>query len=82
MFYPVLVDAKRRSVMGTGDPLPLDREPKLEAKINGLTAVWPIRTTSAWGNWGVGHSTLRQLISKGYVSLGEYDPDRKTYALS
>jgi|CXWL01.1.fsa_nt_gi adenine-specific DNA-methyltransferase len=82
MFYPVLVNPKRRAVVATGDPLPLDLEPKLEAKINGLTAVWPIRTTGALGNWGVGHSTLRQLISKGYVSVGEYDPKRKTYALS
>ncbi len=50
--------------------------------VNGAIAAWPIRTNGQLGNWGVGHVTLRQLISKGYVALGEFDPQRKTWAVS
>lgn len=82
MFFPVLIDPKRRAVVGTGESLPLEREPNLDSKVNGFTAAWPVRSNRQWGNWGVGHTTLRQLIAKGYVSLGEYDPARKTWALS
>lgn len=82
MFYPVLLDLKRRAVVGAGDPLPINKVPDLTKKVKGLTAAWPIRTSGQLGNWGVGHSTLRQLIAKGYVSLGEYDEDRKTWAIS
>ena len=82
MFYPVLIDLKRNAVVGTGEPLPIGKEPQLDKKVNGYTAAWPIRSYGQWGNWGVGHTTLRQLIAKGYVSLGEYDKDRKTWAVS
>ncbi len=82
MFFPVYIDPDRRAILGTGEPLPLKRKPNLNAKVDGFTAVWPVRTNGQWGNWGVGHITLRQLIAKGYVSLGEYDPTRKTWALS
>ncbi len=82
MFYPVLIDLKRNAVVGTGEPLPIGKEPQLDKKVNGYTAAWPIRSNGQWGNWGVGHTTLRQLIAKGYVNLGEYDKDRKTWAVS
>ncbi len=82
MFYPVLIDLERGAVVGTGESLPLEREPELNKKVDGFTAAWPIRTNGQWGNWGVGHTTLRQLIAKGYVSLGEYDEKRKTWAFS
>ncbi len=82
MFYPVLVDTKRGAVLGAGETLPFDEQPNFEKKISGLTPVWPVRKDGSLGNWGVGLITLRQLIAKGYVALGEYDPKRKTWALS
>lgn len=82
MFFPVLIDTKRNAVVGAGDFLPLDRTPDLEAKIDGYAAAWPIRTDGSMGNWGVGPSSLRQLIEKGYVALGGYDAKRKTWGIS
>jgi adenine-specific DNA-methyltransferase len=82
MFYPVLIDEKRGAVIGAGDPLPFDEDPDISAKANGHTAVWPIRRDKSLGNWGVGATTLKQLIKKGYVALGEFDEKRKTWALS
>jgi adenine-specific DNA-methyltransferase len=81
MFYPVLVDAKSGAVVGTGDPLPLEIEPDLEVPINGFAPAWPVRKDGSYGNWGVGHSTLRSLIQKGYVAAGEYDSKRRTWPI-
>lgn len=82
MFYPVLVDRDRGAVVGTGEPLPFEEQPSIGKKINGHDAAWPIRRDGSLGNWGVGYKTLRFLISKGYVSLGEYDDERKTWGIS
>ncbi len=82
MFYPVLIDPKRGAVLDAGDPLPFEEAPNLKSKSKGLTKVWPIRRDGSLGNWGVGPSTLRQLIAKGYVALGEHDPKRNTWAVS
>lgn len=81
MFFPVLIDEAKKKIVGVGDPL-LEGEPTLGKKVKGYAAAWPIRTNGQWGNWGVGHITLKTLIGQGYVSLGEFDPDRKTWAVS
>ncbi|WP_295588010.1 DNA methyltransferase [uncultured Lamprocystis sp.] len=82
MFFPVLVDDERFAVVGAGDFLPLDQLPTLDARINGYMAAWPIRSDGSLGNWGVSPSSLRQLIEKGYVSLGGYDEKRGTWGIS
>ena len=82
MFYPVLIDEQRSAAVGTGEPLPCEKEPNIDEKINGYAAAWPIRTDCSYGNWGVGHETLRELIKLGYVHIGKYDENRKTYAIS
>jgi adenine-specific DNA-methyltransferase len=91
MFYPVLIDEKRRAVVGAGKallPVKDDAgeivewpEPDLDAKVDGHTAVWPIRENGAWGRWYIGAATLRRLAEKGYVALGRYDEKRRTWAL-
>ncbi len=82
MFYPVLIDEDRRAVLHAGDWLPLHLQPEFDTKIDGLTPVWPVRKDGSLGNWGVGPTTLRQLIAKGYVSLGTYDPKRRSWGIS
>ena len=82
MFFPVLIDEERCAVVGTGEPLPFEQEPVLGMVGNGLTEVWPIRTSGDWGNWGVGHITLRKLIKNGFVGVGAHDSKRNTWALS
>ena len=82
LFYPVLLDTDRQAVVGAGDLLPPDQEPDLHAKINGLTAAWPIRSDGSFGNWGVGPKTLRTLVSNGYVALGRHDLLRETWGIS
>jgi len=91
MFYPVLIDQNRGAVVGAGEPLlPIEKEggekewpePDLNQKVDGYTAVWPIRSDGSSGRWYLGYKTLREFADKGYVALGSYDPERKTWALS
>ena len=82
MFFPVLIDTERHAIVGAGDFLALEKVPDLKAKINGYEAAWPIRTDGSFGNWGVGPESLRVLIKKGYVRLGGFDPDRKTWGIT
>jgi adenine-specific DNA-methyltransferase len=82
LFFPVLVDPKRSAVLSAGDPLPYEQTPDFETPINGLVPAWPIRSDNSLGNWGVGPTTLKQLIRKGYVALGGYDSTRRTYGIS
>jgi adenine-specific DNA-methyltransferase len=81
MFYPVLIDVERGAVVGAGDPL-YDVAPSPNALIDGFSAAWPIRSDGSLGNWGVGPSTLRTLIARGFVAVGSYDPRRRTWPLS
>jgi len=83
MFYPVLIDPKRGAVVDVGEPvLPITTKPNFERKIKKLTPAWPVRRDGTLGNWGVGATTLKKLIDLGYVSLGEYDPKRRTWGIS
>lgn len=82
MFYPVLIDAELGKVVGAGQPLPLPQIPNLDEKIDGYSVAWPIRNDGSYGRWSVGAETLRDLITKGYVSCGKFDSLRKTWGIS
>ncbi|HEV7492169.1 DNA methyltransferase [Baekduia sp.] len=90
MFYPVFIDPDRGAVVGAGGPLlPEDENsapqtwpvPNLDAKVEGHVAVWPVRKDGTWGRWYIGPDTLRNFATKGYVRLGGYDKQRKTWAM-
>lgn len=82
MFYPVLIDPNSRAVVGVGETLPFGEDPDYEAMIAGYTAAWPVRRDGSQGNWGVGRTTLKNLIDLGYVALGGYDAKRRSWAFS
>jgi len=82
MFYPVLIDPDRQAIVGVGEPLPIDEVPDFDAKVDGQTAVWPVRKGGELGRWAVGPKTLKLLIEKGYVAVGGFDVKRHTWALS
>lgn len=82
MFYPVLIDDVAGKVAKVGDSLPLPLIPDVEKKIEGYAVAWPIRKDGSFGRWSVGAETLRELVAKGYVSCGKYDPQRKTWGIS
>ena len=81
MFYPVLIDPKISKVVGVGNILPFEIDPEIGKHIDGFHVAWPIRSDGSLGNWGVGREKLRELISQGYVSCGQFDDKRKTFAI-
>ncbi len=81
MFYPVYIDTKKNIVTGVGKSLPLGEEPSFNS-VNGYEVSWPIRTDGSYGRWSVGAETLGSLIDKGYVKLGRYDSQRRTFAIT
>ncbi len=82
MFYPVLIDNERQTVIRAGKFLPITQAPALGEKIDGYDVAWPIRRDGSLGRWSVGSDTLNDLISKGYVACGKYDLQRKTWGIS
>ncbi len=81
-FYPVFIDSINKRVVKAGEILPLGESPVLGEKIDGYDVAWPIRTDLSEGRWMLSNTTLNSLINKGYVSLGNYDGKRKTWAIS
>jgi len=82
MFYPIVIDPKRGTIVRAAEPLPFEEAPDLDHKIDGLPVAWPIRTDGSLGNWGLGPTTFNALLAKGYVRLGEYDAKRKTWGFT
>jgi len=80
LFYPIFVDPQRQLITGVGESLPLDELPKQEGIEEG-TVAWPIRKDGSFGNWRVQPSTLRELITLGYVKLGGFHHDRNTWTV-
>lgn len=70
LFYPILVDPRSNSVVGTGEPpgLGVVREGYLPQA--GLSAVWPVRKDGSEGNWQLGPSALMKHVAQGRVRLG------------
>lgn len=82
MFYPIIVDPVKQAVVGAGEPLPFEEHPDFDLKIDNYPVAWPVRSDGSLGRWSVGAETLRELVSKRYISLGAYDDSRKTYGIA
>lgn len=80
LFFPVMVDPKLRKIVAIGDPLPLSEAPDL-TYIATRRIAWPLRTDGMFGRWRVSLSTLRHLLTKGYVKLGGFDEARGTWTI-
>jgi adenine-specific DNA-methyltransferase len=80
LFFPIYVDTESRAIIDVGEPLPLDEIPDSSAAADRSVA-WPIRTDGSLGRWRVSPPTLRDLLAKGYVKLGGYDENRKTWTV-
>ncbi|PQQ68403.1 hypothetical protein [Acetivibrio saccincola] len=63
-FYPILIDAEKNKLIKALEPLPYPEKPDLDAKIDGYSVVWPIRSDLSEGRWMLSNSTLNNLIEK------------------
>lgn len=81
LFFPVFVDPVKHAVHSVGEPIPLgvSRE-SIEAPM-GTIAIWPLRTNGQEGRWRCSPSYFRELLTKGYARVGEYDKANDRWAL-
>ncbi len=70
LFYPLLVDPEKGSVVDAGmSPIGDAKRSEFEPR-TGLVAVWPIRKDGTEGNWQLGQKSLLQHVEQGRVRLG------------
>lgn len=83
-FYPVWVSEKDKQIKKVGEPLSLyinRQDIENKPPIEGLRAVWPIRTDGSEGRWQLGFDTLTYYIEQGIAKLGEYNKKRDQWAI-
>lgn len=81
LYYPILIDELNSRVVKAGDVLPLGEHPDYDATIDGYKAAWPVRTDLSEGRWSMSNDTLNKMIELGYVSVGKFDANRKTWPI-
>ena len=74
-FYPIYV-SDEGTITKIGDPIPETQSRFSVPKIEGCTAVFPVRDNGMEMNWGVIPSVLKDLLQKGYVRVGKHFPNK------
>lgn len=81
-FYPIYFNQKGK-IVDIGDSLPIDIEPTSIKERKGLITVWPTpRPDGEDGRWSVVPETLRGLLDKGAVKIGNVDIKNKKFPIS
>lgn len=70
-FYPIYVDDTTHKIVKIGDALSVDQSKDSVSKIDGATAVFPVREDGVEMNWGVTGESLQSLIDDGLVRVSE-----------
>lgn len=73
-FYPIYVDDATKKIVAIGDYLTPEQSVKNIPKIDGATAVFPIREDGVEMNWGVTKETLQDLVDHGFVQVSKGYP--------
>lgn len=71
-FYPVLVDPVKKSVVGSGDVIPLGESRYDYTPPEGLLAVWPLRRNGSEGRWQVNRDAFAERLSQGTIKCGKF----------
>jgi len=80
-FYPLYVDPEAGRVVGTGEALPLDREPSFEP-VDGLVPLWPIDKEGNQRCWRYIPESMQKKIDGGFVVLGQASADGKSWTVN
>ena len=72
-YYPIVINTALRKIVRIEEPLGKG-SPQKNPKLNkDEVAVWPIRQDGATATWGAIVSTARELLSTGYLRVGDFD---------
>jgi adenine-specific DNA-methyltransferase len=74
-FFPIYVSA-RGKIKKIGDPLPPEVDRNSAPSIAGCTSVFPVRDDGTEMNWGLTAPSLANLLSKGFVRVGNSTPSK------
>lgn len=67
-FYPIYINNQNGKIEKVGEPLPLDIS--VAPKIDGFTALLPIRKNGTEGNWQWSSDTFKTRMAQGRVRIG------------
>jgi len=82
-FYPVYVNRTSGLIVGTGEPLPHDRERSTAPGRQGCSAVFPVREDGTEMNWALTRDSFERRLANGYARVGRHQPDSpQEYVLS
>jgi adenine-specific DNA-methyltransferase len=80
-FYPILVDATAKRVVGVGEVPPLGLDPP-SGRVRGHVAVWPIDAEGNERCWRFVPESMQRLIDEKRVVLGRYNEARGTWTIN
>lgn len=76
-FYPIYVDDNTKKIIRIGNPLEPDVDRNSVEKIDGATAVFPVRDDGVEMNWGVTGESLQNLLNEGLVRITDGNAQQK-----
>lgn len=76
-FYPIYVDDNTKKIIRIGNPLEPDVDRNSVEKIDGATAVFPVRDDGVEMNWGVTGESLQKLLNEGLVRITDGNAQQK-----
>lgn len=81
LFYPIYIDEGQRKIVRLGKSLPLNVDWHDVAPVDGLRAIWPIRTDGREATWRISQPALLAKLSRGCARVGEYDSKADRYSI-
>ena len=82
-FYPIYVNEQEKRIVKIGEPIPRELNRVDVPQLEGCTAVFPVRDDGTEMVWGCRPEECRIRLSKGYVRVGGFFPDKpQSYSLT
>ncbi|MBM6779790.1 site-specific DNA-methyltransferase [Collinsella tanakaei] len=70
-FFPMYLSADGTKIVGPGEEVPLSQSRDEITPPEGQIIVWPLKPDGTEGRWQVGPNTIRKLMAKGYIKIGD-----------
>lgn len=75
-FYPIYVDITTKTIVEIGEPITPDIDRFTVPQKDGCVAVFPIKDDGTEMMWSTEPDETRRRLSKGYIRVGKYQPDK------
>lgn len=73
-FYPIYVNKKSGIIKKIGDPIPPEMNRHDVPDVEGCIPIFPLRDDGTEMNWCTRKESAEQLLEKGYLKTGRYNP--------